>query len=220
MPGGEADPASGRVPGGPRNAAGALCRLAVCRQCSAACQSAARSSVPSFPGRPGWRPWPPGPRHHQVNAVCRNGGGRHGPSRPLRRTGCGAAAQLLGASVAGVRWPRSSSSLSSVAVAPATASTARSNVSALRAAGLRNPLTFLTYCSAAARTSSSVTLGVNGSRRVLMLRHISWTVRRATARRPGRGRRTGRHAASPAELHSPIGAEHGRLMPASAAGHD
>ena len=41
----------------------------------------------------------------------------------------------------------------------------------------RNPLTFLTYCSAAARTSASVTCSAYGSRKVLMLRHMTTTVR-------------------------------------------
>src|SRR3954453_3978739 len=51
-------------------------------------------------------------------------------------------------------------------------STAVSNASALWAAGARNPLTLRTNCSAAARTSSSVTSSVYGGRRVLMLRHM------------------------------------------------
>ena len=59
------------------------------------------------------------------------------------------------------------------AVAAATASTASSKAATLCAAGLRKPLILRTYCSAAARTSWSVTSLVNGSRRVLMLRHMS-----------------------------------------------
>ena len=68
--------------------------------------------------------------------------------------------------------PRTVSEESSSPVAFATASTARSNASALCAAGARNPEIFRTYCSAAARTSSSVTCSVNGGRRVLMLLHM------------------------------------------------
>jgi hypothetical protein len=63
-------------------------------------------------------------------------------------------------------WP------SKVAVAAATASTAWLNASALWPAGVRKPLIFLTYCSAAARISVSVTCSAYGGRRVLMLRHI------------------------------------------------
>jgi hypothetical protein len=58
-------------------------------------------------------------------------------------------------------------------VASAMASTAWLNASALCAAGARKPLTFLTYCSAAACTSSSVTRSAYGARKVLMLLHIS-----------------------------------------------
>ena len=43
---------------------------------------------------------------------------------------------------------------------------------ALRAAGVRKPLIFRTYWSAAARMSWSVTSSAYGGRRVLMLRHI------------------------------------------------
>lgn len=52
------------------------------------------------------------------------------------------------------------------------ASTAWSNAAALCAAGARNPLTFRTYCSAAACMSSSVTRSVYGARNVLMLLHM------------------------------------------------
>jgi hypothetical protein len=68
-------------------------------------------------------------------------------------------------------------------VAAAIVSTAWPNASALCAAGARNPLTFLTYCSAAARTSASVTCSVYGSRKVLMLRHMT---RLYETKRPGR----------------------------------
>ena len=54
----------------------------------------------------------------------------------------------------------------------AISSTACSKAGALWAAGARNPLIFLTYCSAAARTSSSVTSSAYGGRRVLIERHI------------------------------------------------
>jgi hypothetical protein len=48
-------------------------------------------------------------------------------------------------------WP------SRARVAAAISSTAWPNASALCLAGVRKPLTFRTYCKAAARTSSSVT---------------------------------------------------------------
>ena len=50
--------------------------------------------------------------------------------------------------------------------------TAWSKATAFLAAGARNPLIFLTYCSAAARMSSSVTISAYGGRRVLMERHM------------------------------------------------
>src|SRR5437588_133214 len=59
-----------------------------------------------------------------------------------------------------------------MAVAAATASTAWPNASALCPAGARKPLIFRTYCSAAARMSSSVTCSAYGGRRVLILRHM------------------------------------------------
>src|SRR6516165_1226588 len=71
---------------------------------------------------------------------------------------------------------RTSSAASRRAVAAAISSTAASNAAALRAAGARNPLIFLTYCSAAARTSWSVTWSAYGGRNVLILRHILRTL--------------------------------------------
>src|SRR5215469_16266072 len=68
---------------------------------------------------------------------------------------------------------RTSSVASRRAVEAATSSTAASNAAALCAAGARNPLIFLTYCRAAARTSASVTCSAYGGRKVLMLRHIA-----------------------------------------------
>ena len=61
---------------------------------------------------------------------------------------------------------------SSRSVTSATPSTARSNASALACDGLVNPLILRTYCSAAARTSSSV---AGGSKlyNVRMLRHMA-----------------------------------------------
>ena len=53
------------------------------------------------------------------------------------------------------------------------ASTASLNAPALCAAGARKPLTFRTYCRAAACMSASVTCSVNGSRKVLILLHMS-----------------------------------------------
>jgi len=58
----------------------------------------------------------------------------------------------------------------------AIASTARSKASALTLAGERMPLILRTYCRAAARMSSSVTSSAYGGRRVLMLRHMAFSV--------------------------------------------
>src|SRR6201987_1968359 len=68
---------------------------------------------------------------------------------------------------------RTSSASSRRAVEAATSATAASNAAVLCAAGARNPLIFLTYCRAAARTSASVTCSAYGGRKVLMLRHIT-----------------------------------------------
>jgi hypothetical protein len=80
------------------------------------------------------------------------------------------ASRRSGGVVAGGVW-RGGRSLRSSAVAPAIRSTARSTASAVRGETVWTPLTFLTYCRAAARTSSLV---AGGSRplRVVMLRHM------------------------------------------------
>jgi len=62
------------------------------------------------------------------------------------------------------------SSASNSAEAVAILSTARSKAAALACEGFVKPLTLRTYCSAAARTSSSV--ADSGRRRVMMLRHM------------------------------------------------
>ena len=55
--------------------------------------------------------------------------------------------------------------------------TAWSKAAALWAAGARKPLIFLTYCSAAARMSASVTASAYGGRKVLIERHIERSLR-------------------------------------------
>src|SRR5712692_7212675 len=57
---------------------------------------------------------------------------------------------------------------------PATSSTAARNAASLAFDGLVNPLIFLTNCSEAARTSSSVT-GGSQLKSVLIFRHIGVT---------------------------------------------
>ena len=59
----------------------------------------------------------------------------------------------------------------------AISSTAWSKAAAFFAAGARNPLIFLTYCSAAARMSASVTASAYGGRKVLIERHIERSLR-------------------------------------------
>lgn len=71
--------------------------------------------------------------------------------------------------------------------------TAWLKAAAFFAAGARNPLTFLTYCSAAARMSSVVTASVYGGRKVLIERHIpaAYAIpseRRIACRREGQAR--------------------------------
>src|SRR6516165_7173538 len=86
---------------------------------------------------------------------------------------------------------RTSMAASRRAVVAAISSTASSNAATLRAAGARNPLIFLTYCSAAARTSWSVTCSAYGGRKVLILRHILRTlcsISRTRLRTPGGSR--------------------------------
>src|SRR5712664_4005729 len=63
------------------------------------------------------------------------------------------------------------------AVLAAISSTAWSKAAALWAAGTRKPLIFLTYCSAAARMSVSVTASAYGGRKVLIERHIVGSLR-------------------------------------------
>src|SRR3984885_458479 len=72
---------------------------------------------------------------------------------------------------------RTSSVASRRAVLAAISSTAWSKAAALWAAGARKPLIFLTYCSAAARMSASVTASAYGGRKVLMERHIERSLR-------------------------------------------
>ena len=69
----------------------------------------------------------------------------------------------------------------------AISSTHASNATRLARDGTRYPLTLRTNCSAAARTSSSVT-AASGRRNVLMLRHMDGTVPRSSGLHKGRGR--------------------------------
>lgn len=66
---------------------------------------------------------------------------------------------------------RGGSAPSRASVALATCSTARSTASAVRGVTFPTPLTFLTYCMAAARTSSTVA-GGSSPLRVVMFRHM------------------------------------------------
>jgi hypothetical protein len=68
--------------------------------------------------------------------------------------------------------PLGSTAASSSLVTPMIMLTARSKASATSGGGSRKPLTVWTYWSAAARTSSSVTLTAYGVRKILMLRHM------------------------------------------------
>src|SRR5215471_16410676 len=114
------------------------------------------------------------------------------PSRPTAtRAEC--PVRPAGAGGEGVAAGRTSSAASRRDVVAAISSTAASNAAALRAAGARNPLIFLTYCSAAARTSWSLTCSAYGGRKVLILRHILRTLcsfSRARLRGPDGGSRS------------------------------
>src|SRR5262245_44185319 len=68
--------------------------------------------------------------------------------------------------------PRTRMLSSSSRVAAVTAATADSKAATLCGAGRWKPETFRTYWRAAASMSASVTAGVYGGRRVLMLRHM------------------------------------------------
>lgn len=83
-------------------------------------------------------------------------------------------ARLRGGSVGGACC-RGGSSKSNVAVASATLRTAHSNASNVRLDAACTPLTFRTYCRAAASISSGVAAGCS-PRRVVMFRHIATTV--------------------------------------------
>ena len=104
------------------------------------------------PQRGGGGPPGPGPAPEPLHG---RPAGRN-PARPVEYHLAQSLAELADARLSGAgdltsSWP------SRVAVAAATASTAWPNASALCPAGARKPLIFRTYCSAAARMSSSVT---------------------------------------------------------------
>src|SRR5262245_6979300 len=74
------------------------------------------------------------------------------------------------------------SSSRSRSLAWVTASTAAWNAAVLCGAGARKPEILRTYWSAAARTSSLVTVSVKGGRKVLMLRHMASSLPRPAGR--------------------------------------